>query len=231
MIKVPATKAGIPAIHELISVGISVNVTLIFSVQMYDLVREAYISGLEQFHKNTADLSKVASVASFFVSRLDTAVDKKLLENGFVSEEFSGRAGIANAKIAYGEFEKTFSSKRYLKLRDAGARIQRPLWASTSMKNPDMRDVLYVENLIGPNTVNTMPDVTLNAFIDHGIAEATINEKVNDSYAHMEKLSSAGIDLAEITDTLLEDGVKAFADSFDNLLQNISHKRSMLSVS
>ena len=231
MIKVPATKAGIPAIHELISVGISVNVTLIFSIQMYDLVREAYVSGLEQFHKNTADLSKVASVASFFVSRVDTVVDKKLLENGFVSKKFLGRAGIANAKIAYGEFEKTFSSERYLNLRNAGAKMQRPLWASTSMKNPDMRDVLYVENLIGPNTVNTMPDVTLNAFIDHGIAEVTINEKVNDSYAHMEKLSSAGINLAEITDTLLEDGVKAFADSFDNLLQNISHKRSMLSVS
>tara|TARA_B100000809_G_scaffold124412_2_gene122595 strand:+ start:20440 stop:21549 length:1110 start_codon:yes stop_codon:yes gene_type:complete len=230
MIKVPATKAGIPAIHELISVGISVNVTLIFSVQMYDLVREAYISGLEQFHKNTTDLSKVASVASFFVSRIDTAVDKQLLENGFVAEELSGRAGIANAKIAYGEFQKTFSSERYLKLRAAGAKIQRPLWASTSMKNPKMRDVLYVENLIGPNTVNTMPDVTLNAFIDHGIAETTINEKVNDSYAHMEKLASAGIDLAEITDALLEGGVKAFADSFDDLLQHISHKRSMLSV-
>ena len=230
MIKVPATKAGIPAIHELISVGISVNVTLIFSVQMYDLVREAYISGLEQFHKNTTDLSKVASVASFFVSRIDTAVDKQLLENGLVAEELSGRAGIANAKIAYAEFQKTFSSERYLKLRASGAKIQRPLWASTSMKNPEMRDVLYVENLIGPNTVNTMPDVTLNAFIDHGITEITINEKINDSYVHMEKLASAGIDLAEITDALLEDGVKAFADSFDDLLQNISHKRSMLSV-
>ena len=231
MIKVPATKAGIPAIHELISIGISVNVTLIFSVQMYDLVREAYISGLEQFHKNGADLSKVTSVASFFVSRVDTATDKKILEQGLVSEGFSGRAGIANAKIAYVEFEKTFSSARYLQLRDAGAKIQRPLWASTSMKNPEIRDVLYVENLIGPHTVNTMPDVTLNAFIDHGIAETTINENINDSYAHMEKLASVGIDLKEITDTLLEEGVKAFADSFDDLLQNISHKRSMLSVS
>ena len=231
MIKVPATKAGIPAIRELISNGISVNVTLIFSGDMYSLVRESYLSGLEDLNKKNQDLSIISSVASFFVSRVDTAVDKILSEKGLQSEDIIGRSGIANAKIAYREFEKTFTSARFLKLQDAGANIQRPLWASTSMKNPKMRDVLYVENLVGPNTVNTMPDVTLDAFIDHGVAKNTITENVDDSYQHMDKLDSMGIDLTEITDALLDDGVKVFADSFDKLIGNISQKRDTLSVS
>ena len=228
MIKVPATKAGIPAIHQLISKGISVNVTLIFSTKMYSLVRGAYLSGLESLHATGADLTKTTSVASFFVSRVDTAVDKAIAERNLLSDEYKGMAGIANAKIAYKEFQDTFSSSRFKKLRESGANTQRPLWASTSMKNPELRDVLYVENLVGPDTVNTMPDVTLNAFIDHGKSENTITENVNDAYNHMNELTSAGIDMSVITDALLKDGVKAFSDSFDQLLENISHKRSTL---
>ena len=230
MIKVPATKAGIPAIHQLISKGISVNVTLIFATEMYSLVREAYLSGLENLYENGADLSKTTSVASFFVSRVDTAVDKAISEEKLLSDDLKGMAGIANAKIAYKEFQDTFSSRRFKKLREYGANTQRPLWASTSMKNPEMRDVLYVENLVGRDTVNTLPDVTLNAFIDHGKSENTITENVNDAYSHMNELIVAGIDMSLITDGLLEDGVRAFADSFDQLLENISHKRSTLSA-
>ena len=228
MIKVPATPAGIPAIKTLISEGINVNVTLIFSRVVYGTVREAYISGLEELSNRGGDLSKVSSVASFFVSRVDTAIDGCLEES---DQHLIGKSAIANAKAAYEDFRQTFSLGRYQTLQNSGAKVQRPLWASTSVKNPDFSDVMYVDSLIGSGTVNTMPDVTLNAFIDHGIAETTINENINDSYAHMEKLASVGIDLKEITDTLLEEGVKAFADSFDDLLQNISHKRSMLSVS
>lgn len=231
MIKVPATKAGIPAIRELISSGVSVNVTLIFSRDMYSLVRESYLSGLEDLHKKDMDLSKVSSVASFFVSRVDTAVDKIISERGLDSEVQMGQAGIANAKIAYKEFEQIFTSERFLRLEKAGANIQRPLWASTSMKNPEMRDVLYVENLIGPNTVNTMPDVTLDAFIDHGMAKNTITANLNDSYNHIDKLAAIGIDMVGITDMLLADGVKAFSDSFDLLIGNISKKRATLSIS
>ena len=230
MIKVPATKSGIPAIHQLISKGISVNVTLIFSTEMYSLVREAYLSGLENLHANGADLSKVISVASFFVSRVDTAVDNAISEEKLLSDELKGMAGIANAKIAYKDFRDTFSSVRFEKLREAGANIQRPLWASTSMKNPALRDVLYVENLVGQDTVNTMPDVTLNAFIDHGKSENTITKNVNDSYNHINELIAGGIDMSAITEELLKDGVRAFADSFDQLLENISHKRSTLSA-
>ena len=230
MIKVPATKSGIPAIHQLISKGISVNVTLIFSTEMYSLVREAYLSGLENLHASGADLSKVISVASFFVSRVDTAVDNAISEQKLLSDDLKGMAGIANAKIAYKDFRDTFSTVRFEKLREAGANIQRPLWASTSMKNPELRDVLYVENLVGQDTVNTMPDVTLNAFIDHGKSENTITKNVNDSYNHINELIAGGIDMSAITEELLKDGVRAFADSFDQLLENISHKRSTLSA-
>ena len=230
MIKVPATKAGIPAIQQLISKSISVNVTLIFSTEMYSLVREAYLSGLENLHGNGADLSRTISVASFFVSRVDTAVDNAISEGKLLSDDLKSMAGIANAKIAYKEFQDTFSSSRFERLREAGANIQRPLWASTSMKNPALRDVLYVENLVGQDTVNTMPDVTLNAFIDHGKSENTITKNVTDSYNHINALIAAGIDMSEITEVLLKDGVRAFADSFDQLLENISHKRSTLSA-
>ncbi|MED6296077.1 MAG: transaldolase [Chloroflexota bacterium] len=230
MIKVPATESGIPAIQQLISKGISVNVTLIFSTEMYSMVREAYLSGLENLHVSGADLSKTTSVASFFVSRVDTAVDSAISQGKLLSDDFKGMAGIANAKIAYKEFQDTFASSRFEKLRAAGANIQRPLWASTSMKNPAMRDVLYVENLVGPDTVNTMPDVTLNAFIDHGNSENTITKNVDDAYNHISALTTAGIDMSVITQTLLEDGVKAFADSFDQLLENISQKRSTLAA-
>lgn len=230
MIKVPATPEGIPAIRTLIGEGINVNVTLIFSLDMYAQVRDAYIDGLDALIKSGGDPSRAASVASFFVSRVDTAVDGALESAGGESARaLMGKAAVANAKIAYRDFKATFASDRFRRMARMGARVQRPLWASTSAKNPEYSDVLYVESLIGADTVNTMPDATLRAFLDHGAARAdAIEDGVDDAVGAMDAIARAGVNMSEITDRLTADGVKAFADSFDALLANIAAKRDRL---
>ena len=228
MIKVPGTKAGIPAIETLISEGINVNVTLIFSSEAYSEVREAYILGLEKLHAAGGDCSKVSSVASFFVSRVDTAVDTILTKDLPDKKDLIGKTAIANAKVAYRDFQRSFNSDRFGSLKSVGAKVQRPLWASTSTKNPDFSDVLYVEELIGPDTVTTMPDATLEAYNDHGSPRSTIEKSVDEAIAHLNLIRNSGINLNEITDLLVEAGVKQFADSFDNLIHNISAKRKSL---
>lgn len=228
MIKVPATPEGIPAVHQLISEGMNINITLIFSLAAYAEVREAYISGLEKLAASGGDVSKVASVASFFVSRVDAAVDRQLDEG---QPDLIGKAAIANSKLAYRDFKTTFAGTRFAALAQQGARVQRPLWASTSTKNPEFSDVLYVETLIGPDTVNTMPEVTLNAFLEHGTAKHTIESDVAAAEETIGTLASAGISMDQVTSQLLKDGVKSFADSFDALLANIEDKKARLESS
>ena len=232
MIKVPATPQGIPAIRRLIGDGINVNVTLIFSIDAYLQVVEAYIAGLEDLAGKGGDMRKVASVASFFISRIDTAVDILLEERIRQGHEglkgLLGKTAIANAKLAYRAFQGTFGSQRFADLLANGARVQRPLWASTGTKNPTYRDVLYVESLIGPDTVNTMPPATLTAFLDHGRAEATLEQDAPDAERMVEALAAAGVSMDQVTEKLLADGVKSFADSFDKLMANIEEKRTQL---
>ena len=228
MIKVPATPEGIPAIRELIGEGVNVNVTLIFSLGMYSRVREAYVSGLEDLEDAGGELSAVSSVASFFVSRVDTAVDGLLEGKDGTLESLMGRAAVANAKIAYQDFKKTFGTDRFGALARKGARVQKPLWASTSTKNPLYSDVMYVETLIGADTVNTMPDATLEAFLDHGKASDSIEQDVEESRDVIYQLEKAGISMDAVTTNLMHEGVKAFADSFDLLLDDIAAKRDSL---
>ena len=231
MIKVPGTSAGLPAITELVSRAINVNVTLIFSNNVYSEVRAAYLSGLERLISNGGDVSKVSSVASFFVSRVDTAVDLKLEEIGtFESRQLLSTAAIANAKQAYRDFLNTFSSDRYLKLQKLGAHPQKPLWASTSTKNPDLSDVLYVDSLIGADTVNTMPDITLSAYKDHGTPELTLEIGLDQSDMSINSLKHLDVDLEEITDNLVVEGVRSFQDSFDKLISEIQVKRSSILI-
>ncbi len=226
MIKVPATPAGIPAIETLIGEGINVNVTLIFSLAHYQAVAEAYIGGLERLAADGGDLSKVASVASFFVSRVDTAVDRQLEEMGEV--DLQGKIAIANAKVAYAYFGEAFSGARWDKLAARGARVQRPLWASTGTKNPLYPDTLYVDSLIGPDTVNTVPPATLQAFLDHGTAASTLEAGLEDAQAQLARLADLGIDLEAITQKLQDDGVASFAKSFESLMASIAQKREKL---
>ncbi len=196
LIKVPATPEGLPAIEQLISEGISVNVTLIFSVEVYAQVAEAYIKGLEKRMAKGGALDRVASVASFFVSRIDTAVDKKLEEIAKAGRSEAagliGKAAIANAKLAYAKFQQLFSGARWEKLAAAGARVQRPLWASTGTKNPKYSDVMYIDTLIGPHTVNTMPPVTYDAFRDHGTPQVTITGRSAGSAASVWRTETVG---------------------------------------
>ena len=227
MIKVPATPEGIPAIRELIGRGVNVNVTLIFSLEMYSRVREAYVSGLEDLARAGGDLGAVASVASFFVSRVDTAVDG-LIEGRRELESLMGKAAVANAKIAYQDFKGTFGTDRFGALASKGARVQRPLWASTSTKNPAYSDVLYVEALVGVDTVNTMPDATLEAFLDHGKASDSIELEVEESRGVIATLEENGVSMDAVTTTLTREGVEAFADSFEELLGDIEAKRERL---
>ena len=228
MVKVPATLEGIPAFRTLVGEGINVNVTLIFSLDMYVRVSEAYISGLEDLSKSGGDVSRVASVASFFVSRVDTVVDS-LLE-GAIREgqtqlkSLLGRAAIANVKLAYRDFQNTFRDVRFVSLREKGARVQRPLWASTGTKNPAYSDVLYVESLIGPDTVNTMPEATLTALLEHGSPTRAITQGVPDAGLTVQSIEEAGISMDQVTAKLLDDGLRAFADSYDKLLGNIRGK-------
>lgn len=232
MIKIPATREGLTAIREAIAQGINVNVTLIFSLERYRDVIEAYLAGLEQRASSGLPITSIASVASFFVSRVDTKVDallEKMQAEGRLTEKeaksLMGKTAIANAKLAYQIFKEAFNTPRFRALQEKGARVQRPLWASTSTKNPNYRDVLYVEELIGPFTVNTVPPQTLDAFRDHGIVSLTLEQDVEESSAHLEKLERLGISMAEVTSQLEEEGVKAFADSFTTLLQTLTQRK------
>ena len=235
MIKVPATDAGLPAITTLIGAGINVNVTLIFAISMYERVMQAYLHGLRKLDQTGQPLHAVASVASFFVSRIDTLTNKRLgerIEKGERNlEPLLGQAANASAKIAYDRYQAVFEGAPFAELRAAGARVQRPLWASTSTKNPAYPDTKYVDPLIGPNTVNTLPPHTLDAVRDHGIAARTIDQDVDQAHATMEKLRAAGIDFEAVTAELRTAGVKAFADSFEKLLVDIDAKRAALAAS
>ncbi len=226
MIKIPGTAEGLPAISTLIGEGINVNVTLMFSLQHYDNVVNAYMDGLEKLAAAGGDLSKVASVASFFVSRVDTIFDKAL-ETISRSEALNlrGKIGIANAKATYRRFETVINSQRFQALAAKGARVQRPLWASTSTKNPDYRDVLYVEELLGPDTINTLPPVTLEAFKDHGLAKVRLTKGIDEAVAMLDQLEDLGIDYQDLTEILQTDGVNAFAKSFKDLLKTLEAKR------
>ena len=236
MIKVPATPAGMPAVRQLLGEGINVNVTLMFSMEHYLQVAEAYLQGIETLAAS-GRTAPVASVASFFVSRVDTVVDKLLqdLESraGSVTEKercrtLQGRAAVANARLVYRKFREIFGGSRFLGLKRQGFRSQRPLWASTSTKNPRYRDVLYVETLIGPDTVNTMPLSTLSAFRDHGEVRATLEEDVEDARQTFVRLQELGIDMDAVTLELQEDGVKLFADAYDRLLASIQSKQQAI---
>jgi len=232
MIKVPATPEGIPAFQQLIAEGINVNVTLIFSLAVYNNVREAYLQGLETLVGNGYNASHVASVASFFLSRIDSAVDTmleaKIHRDNRNIKDLKGKTAIASAKLAYRDFQQTFQGSRWETLVSKGAHVQRPLWASTGTKNPAYSDVIYVESLIGPNTVNTIPPATMNAFLDHGHAESTLGISIEKAKVTLSSLKEAGIDLEQVTDTLLADGIKDFSDSFDRLLAGIKEKQSQL---
>ena len=225
LIKIPGTKAGLPAITELIGEGINVNVTLMFSLQHYDGVAEAYLTGLEKLDAAGGDLSRVASVASFFVSRIDTIFDEALEANGSPEAlSVRGKVGVANAKIAYRHFQEVFGSDRFKELAAKGARVQRPLWASTGTKNPVYSDVLYVEELIGPDTVNTMPPATINAFKDHGRANVCLTRDVDEALNVLSQVKALGVDYTALTERLQSDGVDAFKASFDLLLEDLLRK-------
>jgi len=227
MIKVPGTAEGLPAIRQLISEGININITLLFAQEVYEKVAEAYVAGLEDLAKRGGNLQKMASVASFFISRIDTLIDSMLNDRLKKTTDASqqallssllGKVAIANGKLTYQRYQRIFSGPRWEALAAKGAQTQRVLWASTSTKNPKYRDVIYVEELIGPDTVNTMPLATIDAFRDHGQLRNSLTEDVAGAQKVMDDLARAGISIREVTDKLTEDGVKLFADAFDKLL-------------
>jgi transaldolase len=225
-IKIPATEAGIPAITATLALGISVNVTLIFGLDRYDQVMEAFLAGMEQAKANGHDLSKMGSVASFFVSRVDTEVDKRLDKIGTPeAQALHGKAAIANARLAYQRYEKVFTTERWQALADAGAHPQRPLWASTSTKNPAYRDVMYVEELIAPGVVNTMPEPTIHAFADHGeVRGDTITGYYADAQRVLDDLAGLGIEYDDVVATLEREGVEKFEASWLELLQSVDRQ-------
>jgi transaldolase len=226
-VKIPATEAGLPAIEEMIARGRSINVTLIFSLQRYAEVVEAYLRGLERLVESGGDPGPVASVASFFVSRVDTEADKRLDEVG-APEELKGKLAVANAKLAYQRYKELFSGERWAALHAKGARSQRCLWASTSTKNPAYRDVIYVEELIGPETVNTMPEETIHAFQDHGEVALTLERDLDEARRVFERVAEAGVDYDDVVAVLEREGVEKFADSFRELLEGVRSKRGEL---
>ena len=226
-VKIPGTEAGLPAIEEMIARGRNINVTLIFSLRRYAEVVDAYLRGLERLVESGGDPSKVASVASFFVSRVDTEADRRLDERD-APEELKGKLAVANAKLAYQRYKELFSGERWEALRAKGATTQRCLWASTSTKNPAYRDVLYVEELIGPETVNTMPEETIEAFQDHGEVALTLDRDVDEAHAVFERVAEAGVDYDDVVETLEREGVEKFSDSFKELLDGVRAKRGEL---
>jgi transaldolase len=228
LIKVPGTEPGVRAFEELTARGVNVNVTLLFAVARYREVAEAYLRGLERRLEAGEPVGQAASVASFFVSRVDTKVDAALEARG--REELRGRAAVANAKLAYAAFQEIFAGERWERLAAAGARVQRPLWGSTSTKNPDYPDTLYVDELIGPDTVNTMPDATIEAARDHANPERSVDRGVDAARELMEQLAEAGVDLDDIVlRQLVDEGVKAFAESYDSLIGTLERKARALS--
>jgi transaldolase len=230
-VKIPATRPGVAAIEDMVAAGKNINVTLIFSLQRYREVVEAYIRGLERLVASGGDPAKVHSVASFFVSRVDTEADKRLEAIG--SKEalaLRGKLAIANAKLAYEHYEEAFSGPRWEFLAGKGATKQRCLWASTSTKNPEYRDVLYVEELIGSETVNTMPEETIRAFQDHGVVEDTLSQGIDEAHKLFDELAKVGVDYDDVVLTLEEEGVQKFADSFAELLDGVRSKRGELAA-
>jgi transaldolase len=226
-IKIPATLEGLPAIEETIAAGIPVNVTLIFSLDRHRAVAEAYVRGLQRYADTGGDLTKMASVASFFISRVDTEADKRLDAIGG-HDELKGKLAIANGKLAYETYKEIFAGDAWAALAAKGASAQRCLWASTSTKNPDYRDVLYVEELIGPDTVNTMPRETVDAFADHGIVRDSLEEDVDGARRTLEAFKAAGIDYDDVVATLEREGVEKFAKSFQQLFADVEAKRDAL---
>jgi transaldolase len=229
-VKIPATEPGLGAIEEMIASGRNINVTLIFSLERHQEVMEAYVRGVERLVEGGGDASTVHSVASFFVSRVDTEADKRLDEIGGEATRLKGKLAIANAKLAYQNYLDVFSSARWRELEANGATRQRCLWASTSTKNPAYRDVMYVEELIGPETVNTMPEETIRAFQDHGVVDLTLTKDVEAARQLFLDLREAGIDYDDVSRTLEREGVQKFADSFQALLGEIVSKRGELAV-
>jgi transaldolase len=228
-VKIPATAPGVAAIEDSVAAGRNINVTLIFSLLRHEEVMEAYLRGLERFDADGGDVSTVRSVASFFVSRVDTEADKRLEQLGGRSD-LQGKLAIANAKLAYQNYKSVFSGDRWDRLAAMGANPQRCLWASTSTKNPAYRDVMYVEELIGPDTVNTMPEETMEAFQDHGRVADTLEQGVDEAKQVLDDLREAGIDYDDVTDTLEREGVQKFTDSFVELKQGIAEKREVLAA-
>src|SRR5690554_2135495 len=226
LVKVPATEAGLPAIRQLIGEGISINVTLIFSLDRYRKVMDAYLGGLEDYISQGGDPSRVASVASFFVSRMDTEVDRRLEEIGTEAAlALRGKSAVANAQLAYRAYLDTFAGDRWQKLVDAGARIQRPLWASTSTKNPDYPDTLYVENLVAPHTVNTMPLETIDAYQDHGPEPVAFGpEEIAQAEETIERMGAVGVDYDDVMEVLEREGVEKFVDSWNELVASVEEE-------
>ena len=230
MVKIPATKPGLAAIEDVIAKGHSINVTLIFSLERYAEVAESYVRGIERLVAEGGDPSKLASVASFFVSRIDTEGDKRLdeLSPAHPHDELKGKLAIANARLAYAHYLDVFSGPRWEYLKGKGATPQRVLWASTSVKNPDYPDTLYVEQLLGPETVNTMPEETIMAYQDHGEPKARLADGLDEARQVFDELAKAGVDYKDLTDTLEREGVEKFSAAFDELMQTLSSKRDSL---
>jgi transaldolase len=231
MVKIPGTDEGVPAIEQALSEGININITLLFSLVGYGKVMEAYLRGLERRAEAGGDVSRVASVASFFVSRVDTAVDAELEEivnaggeHASRAKSLLGKAAIANAKLAYQQFREIFTGDRWDRLHARGAKVQRPLWASTSTKNPDYRDVIYIEELIGPHTVNTVPLATLKAFADHGVAQERVTHDLDGARSVLDSLHELGIELSEVTERLQLEGVEKFIKSFRGTMTVVADK-------
>jgi len=235
MVKIPGTVEGAPVVAEMIAEGININITLLFSLAAYERVAWAYIEGLEKRHAAGQPIARVASVASFFVSRVDTLVDKKLDEkiasdpgNAARYEALKGKIAVANAKLAYAKYQEIFGGERFAALKAAGARPQRPLWASTGTKNPAYPDTLYVDTLVGPDTVNTMPGKTMAAFLDHGSTERSVDKDLAGARKHMADLAKVGISIDTVTQQLENEGIDSFTKSFDSLLSGVEAKRAQL---
>jgi transaldolase len=237
MVKIPGTAEATPVIEEMLAAGININITLLFSLASYERVAGAYVSALEQRLARGQPIDRVASVASFFVSRVDTLVDTLLDETIAVADDettrewlasLKGKAAIANAKLAYATFQEIVTGPRFAKLQAAGAQMQRPLWASTSVKNPAYRDVRYVEELIGPHTINTMPRTTIGAFLDHGVAGRAVDRGVDEARLVIHELAAAGIDVEAVAQRLEDEGITLFTGSYEELLRTIEAKRAAL---
>jgi transaldolase len=226
LVKVPGTVEGAEAVRQLIAEGINVNITLLFAIEAHDRIINAYINGIEERAKKGLPVDKIYSVASFFVSRVDSEIDKRL--DAMKNTDLKGKAAIANAKLAYQLFLERFSSPRWKALEAKGARVQKPLWASTSTKNPSYRDVMYVEQLIGPRSINTMPPATIDATRDHGEVSRTVDKDVDKARDQIAQLEKAGVSMKEVTDKLLVEGLASFSKSFDSLIAGLEKKRGLV---